>query len=150
MNMNQKRYLRWEQAIIIYIGRELAEGRMEREEAMHYLADPFALYDEALCSAVGITMKEWRDLYTVRHGCAGVPGTVVKAMSAQQALDRCEEMGLDMDLTKAKVKAFARRLQARGIFTEGDVREVDRMSADRDWCADDVLSEVRAMLMSAL
>jgi len=71
-------------------------------------------------------------------------------MSVQQALDRCEEMGLDMDLTKAKVKAFARRLQARGIFTEGDVREVDRMSKDRDWCAEDVLDEVRAMLMSAL
>ena len=150
MNTNQKRYLRWEQAIVVYIGREFDKGRMEREEAMHYLADPFALYDEALARAVGVTYKELRDRYTIKHGRAGIPGTVVKAMSALQVMDRCSEMALDMDLTKAKVKAFARRLQSSGVFNECDVREVERMSKDRDWCAEDVLSEVRAMLMSAL
>lgn len=150
MNMNQKRYLRWEQAIVVYIGREFDEGRMGREEAMHYLADPFALYPEALARAVGVTYKELWDRYTIRHGYGDQLGSIVKGMSAQQAFDRCEEMFLDVDLTKAKVRKFAKRLQEHGIFLPSDVSEVNRMSKDRDWCAEDVLSEVRSTLLSII
>ena len=148
MNMNQKRYLRWEQAIITYVGKEFDAGRMDRAEALHYTADPFAIYPEAMARAVGVTFKELRDHYTIRHGFGDQLGSIVKGMSVEQAFDRCEEMFLNMDLTKAKVRKFAKRLQEHGIFLPSDVSEVDRMCKDRDWCAEDVLSEVRSTLLS--
>lgn len=67
-----------------------------------------------------------------------------------RAFARVDDLDLNPDLTKAMVKALAVRCLEAGIITENDNREVIRMSADRDWCAEDVLSEVRAMLMSAL
>ena len=65
-----------------------------------------------------------------------------------RALSRVDDLDLNPDLTKSQVKALAVRCLVAGIITENDNREVIRMAADRDWCAEDVLSELRAILLS--
>jgi len=65
-----------------------------------------------------------------------------------RALSRVDDLYLNPDLTKAQVKALAVRCLAAGIINETDNWDLVRMSADRDWCADDVLSELRAILLS--
>ena len=67
-----------------------------------------------------------------------------------RAFARVDDLYLNPDLTKTMVKALAVRCLVAGIINETDNWDIVRMSADRDWCAEDVLSEVRAMLMSAL
>ncbi len=65
-----------------------------------------------------------------------------------RAVTRVDGLYLNPDLTKSMVKALAVRCLVAGIITENDNREVIRMAADRDWCAEDVLSELRAILLS--
>ena len=67
-----------------------------------------------------------------------------------RAFARVDDLYLNPDLTKTMVKALAVRCLEAGIINETDNWDLIRMSADRDWCAEDVLSELRAMLMSAL
>ena len=65
-----------------------------------------------------------------------------------RALSRVDDLYLNPDLTKAQVKALAVRCLEAGIINDNDNKEVIRMAADRDWCAEDVLSELRAILLS--
>ena len=67
-----------------------------------------------------------------------------------RALSRVDDLYLNPDLTKTMVKALAVRCLVAGIINETDNWDLIRMAADRDWCAEDVLSELRAILLSCL
>lgn len=71
-----------------------------------------------------------------------------RPFTLDRAFVRVDDLYLNPDLTKSMVKALAVRCLVAGIITENDHREVIRMAADRDWCAEDVLSELRAILLS--
>lgn len=72
----------------------------------------------------------------------------IRPFTVDRALSRVDDLDLNPDLTKAMVKALSLRCLDAGLFSESDHNETIRMSKDRDWCAEDVLSEVRATLLS--
>ena len=71
-----------------------------------------------------------------------------RPFTLDRAFTRVDNLYLNPDLTKSQVKALAVRCLEAGIINETDNWDLIRMAADRDWCADDVLSEVRAILLS--
>lgn len=73
-----------------------------------------------------------------------------RPFTLSRAFARVDDLYLNPDLTKTMVKALAVRCLVAGIINETDNWDLVRMAADRDWCAEDVLSELRAILLSYL
>lgn len=65
-----------------------------------------------------------------------------KSTPKEKALDEVYELGLDPELTKARVRATAKRFLKSGLIDEGDYREIDRMLKDRDMAAEDAAGEL--------
>ena len=67
-----------------------------------------------------------------------------------KALDKAREtvddLELDPEVTKAKVKSFAKRLHKAGLIDDISLNAAESISKDRDMGAEDVLEEIKAAL----
>jgi len=64
----------------------------------------------------------------------------------KKARETVDDLELDPDVTKAKVKSFAKRLHKAGLLDDISLNAVNSISQDRDMGFEDVLDEVKAAL----
>lgn len=66
--------------------------------------------------------------------------------AVEKARDAAEDLNLDPETTKAKVKAFAKRLHKAGILDDVGLNAVESYSKDKDMGPEDMLDEIRFAL----
>ena len=64
----------------------------------------------------------------------------------EKARETIDDLDLDPDVTKSKVKSFAKRLHKAGLIDDISLNAVESISKDRDMGYEDVLDEVRFAL----
>ena len=60
--------------------------------------------------------------------------------------ERLDDLDLDPDTTKAKVRAVVKQAQAAGLIDERDAQEIERIGKDRDMGPEDMISELRSAI----
>lgn len=64
----------------------------------------------------------------------------------EKARETIDDLHIDPDTTKAKVKAFAKRLHKAGLIDDISLNAVESISKDRDMGYEDVMDEIKAAL----
>lgn len=72
--------------------------------------------------------------------------TAKPSKAVEKARDAAEDLNLDPETTKAKVKAFAKRLHKAGILDDVGLNAVESYSKDKDMGPEDMLDEIRFAL----
>ena len=73
MRTSERRYIEWEGKVFVWLGKEYQAGRISLVELFHYANDPFALWQEAICKAVGVKSL---NRYRINHGYGDQLGAV--------------------------------------------------------------------------